>query len=211
MQVTINVTRENVECGKPRASRLRTILPILLICLLALASVALAQDKPAAVAAAQDNPLSAFNKRAYGQVKDWLLRSAEKMPEENYSFKPTDTVRSFGQIVGHVADVQYLFCSGALGEKNPAPKIEQNKTSKAELIAALKDGFAYCDKVYDSMTDAAAAKTVRFFGGDTPKLSVLSTNIAHSAEHYGNLVTYLRLKNLVPPSSEAANAPQPKK
>lgn len=211
MQVTINVTRENVECGKPHASRLRTILPILLICLLAPASGALAQDKPAAVAAAQDNPLSAFNKRAYGQVKDWLLRSAERMPEENYSFKPTDTVRSFGQIVGHVADVQYLFCSGALGEKNPAPRIEQNKTSKAELIAALKDGFTYCDKAYDSLTDASAAKTVKFFGGDTPKLGVLSMNIAHVAEHYGNLVTYLRMKNIVPPSSEAANAPQPKK
>jgi uncharacterized damage-inducible protein DinB len=100
----------------------------LLICLLA----------PAAVALAQDNPLSAFNKGAYGQVKNILLRSAEKTPEENYNFKPTDAVRSFGQVVGHVADTQYLFCSIVLGEKNPAPKIEQTKTSKADLIAALK-------------------------------------------------------------------------
>ena len=166
---------------------------------------------PTAVALAQQNPLSAFNKRSYGQMKVWLLRSAEKMPEENYSFKPTDPVRSFGQVIGHVADMQYLFCSSVLGEKNPALKIEQAKTSKADLIVALTDAFAYCDKAYDGLTDASAAETAKFFGGDTPKLSILSVNVAHSAEHYGNLVTYLRLKNIVPPSSEPPSQPQPKK
>jgi uncharacterized damage-inducible protein DinB len=165
----------------------------------------------AAVAVAQDNPFSAFNKRAYGQMKIWLLGSAEKMPEENYSFKPTDAVRSFGQVVGHVADAQYLFCSAALGEKNPAPKVEQTKTSKAELIAALKDAFAYCDKAYDGMTDASATETVKLFGGDMPKPIVLTVNDMHVSEHYGNLVVYLRLKNIVPPSSEPAPKPQPKK
>ena len=125
---------------------------------------------PAAVAVAQDNPFSAFNKRAYGQMKLWILGSADKTPEEHYSFKPTAEVRSFGQILGHVADAQYMFCSAVLGEKNPAPKIEQTKTSKADLIAALKDAFAYCDKAYDGATDASAAQTVKFFGGDTPKL-----------------------------------------
>src|SRR5712692_2663939 len=180
---------------------MRTLLRTVLICLLA----------PTAVAWSQDNPLSAFNKGVYGPVKNILLRSAEKMPEENYNFKPTDAVRSFGQVVGHVADAQYLFCSAALGEKNPALKIEQTKTSKADLIAALKDAFAYCDKAYDGMTDASATQMVKFFGGDTPKLSVLTVNLAHSAEHYGNIVVYLRLKNIVPPSTEAASQPPPKK
>jgi uncharacterized damage-inducible protein DinB len=166
---------------------------------------------PAAIAAAQDSPFSAFNKRAFGQMKIWLLSSAEKMPEENYNFKPTPAVRSFGQIVGHVADSQYYFCSAALGEKNPALKIEQTKTSKADLIAALKDAFAYCDKAYDGMTDAAASQTVKLFGGDMPKPIVLTVNDMHVTEHYGNLITYLRLKNIVPPSSEQAAAPQPKK
>jgi uncharacterized damage-inducible protein DinB len=170
----------------------------LLICLLV----------PAAVVA-QDNPFSAFNKRAYGQMKTWLLASAEKMPAENYSFKPTDAVRSFGQVVGHVADAQYLFCSVALGEKNPAPKIEQTKTSKADLIAALKDAFAYCDKAYDGMTDASATQMVKLFGGDMPKPVVLTVNDMHASEHYGNLVVYLRLKDIVPPSSEPAPQPQP--
>ena len=157
------------------------------------------------------NPLSAFNKGAYGRAKDILLRSADKMPEENYNFKPTDSVRSFGQIVGHVADAQYLFCSLALGEKNPAPKIEQTKTSKADLIAALKEGFAYCDKAYDGMTDAAGSQMVKLFGNDSPKLGVLEVNNMHNLEHYGNLVTYLRLKNVVPPTSEQPPQPQPPK
>ena len=194
----------------------------LLVCLLASAAVALAQDKdkdkpstvnPAAVAAAQANPLSTYNKTIYAGLKGILLRSAEKMPEENYSFKPTEAVRSYGQILGHVADAQYMFCSMVLGENNPAPKIEQTKTSKADLIAALKDAFAYCDKAYDGMTDASATQTVKLFGGDTPKLGVLTVNNLHSVEHYGNLITYMRLKNIVPPTSEpgAVPPPQPKK
>jgi len=183
---------------------MQTLLRTLLICLLA-----------SGVAPAQDNPLSAYNKHVYEGVKGILLRSAEKVPEENYNFKPTDTVRSYGQIIGHVADAQYIFCSIVLGEKNPVPKIEQTKTSKADLIAALKDAFAYCDKAYDGMTDASATQMVKLFGGDTPKLGVLSVNNIHTIEHYGNLVTYMRMKNIVPPTSEpgsmAQPQPQPKK
>ncbi|MFZ3264504.1 MAG: DinB family protein [Terriglobales bacterium] len=191
---------------------LRTLLPALLICLLATAA-ALAQGNPpkTPVVPAPDNPLSTWNKIAYARVKNILLRSAEKVPAEDYNFKPTDGVRSFGQIVGHVADAQYMFCSIELGEKNPAPKIEQSKTSKTDLIAALKDAFAYCDKAYDGMTDASATQMVKLFGNDAPKLAVLTVNNMHNMEHYGNLVTYMRMKNIVPPSSEPAVQPQPKK
>jgi len=163
----------------------------LLICLLL----------PAALVAAEQNPVSGFNKVAYAQMKVWLLGSAEKMQAENYSFKPTDSVRSFGQLVGHVADAQYIFCSAALGEKDPDPKVEQTKTTKPDLVAALKTAFAYCDKAYDSMTDTAMAQTVKLFGRDMPKPIVLSINNMHNEEHYGNMVTYLRIKNIVPPSS----------
>lgn len=151
---------------------------------------------------AQSDPLSAGNKATYNMIKNNLVRAAEKMPEENYAFKPTPEVRSFGQIIGHVADAQYTFCSAASGEKNPAPGIEKGKTSKADLVQALKDGFAYCDKTYDGMTDAHAPDIVKFFGREQAKLTVLAFNNAHNDEHYGNIVTYMRLKGLVPPSSE---------
>jgi len=149
------------------------------------------------------DPLSAGNKGIYNTVKNNLVKAAEKMPEENYAFKPTPEVRSFGQLVGHVADAQYGFCSAALGEKNPAPGIEKSKTTKADLVQALNSAFAYCDKAYDGMTDAHAAETVKFFGGERAKLTVLSFNNAHNDEHYGNMVTYMRMKGLVPPSSES--------
>lgn len=148
------------------------------------------------------NPVSGGQKFLANMVKNNIIRSAERMPEENYSFKPTPDVRSFGQLIGHVADAQYLFCSAVLGTPNPAPGVEKSKTSKADLVQALKDGFAYCDKAYDGMTDAQAAATVKFFGAEQAKVTVLSFNTAHNNEHYGNIVTYLRLKGLVPPSSE---------
>lgn len=157
-----------------------------------------------------DNSLSAFTRRVYGFQKGILLRSAEKMPEENYSFKPVDTVRTYGQIIGHLADAQYLFCSKVLDEKNPEPKIEQTKTSKPDLIAALKSAFAYCDKAYDGMTDTSGGQIVNLFGTDTPKLGVLNFNNVHNMEHYGNLVTYMRIKNIVPPTSEQAAMPSQK-
>ena len=158
----------------------------------------------------KQNPLSAFNKAIYEGVKAMILRSAEKMPEENYNFKPTEAVRSFGQIIGHVADAQYIFGSLVLGQKNPTPKIEKTKTSKADLIAALKVAFAYCDKAYDGMTDVSATEMVKFFGGDTPKLGVLTANQLHTMGHYGNLATYMRMKNIVPPSSEPGFLPEVK-
>jgi uncharacterized damage-inducible protein DinB len=193
---------------------MKTLMRMLVLCLVVPAGVTLAQDKPAQgkPAVTPENPLSTWNKFAYARVKDLLLKSAEKMPEENYSFKPVDTVRSYGQIVGHLADAQYMFCSMALGDKNPAPDIEHTKTSKADLIAALNAAISYCDKAYDGMTDASAVQTIKLFGNDAPRLSALTVNNMHDLEHYGNLATYMRMKNIVPPSSEQPPAPpQPAK
>jgi uncharacterized damage-inducible protein DinB len=160
---------------------------------------------------ASQGPFSTYNKIFYARMKTILVSSAEKMPEESYNFKPTDSVRSYGQIVGHLADAQYNFCALALGEANPGLKIEETKTTKADLVAALKGALAYCDKAYDGMTDASGAQMVKLFGMDMPKFGVLNINNAHDMEHYGNLVTYMRLKNIIPPSSEQAPAAQPKK
>jgi uncharacterized damage-inducible protein DinB len=181
------------------------------MCLVVTAAVAWCQEPPKAAAPLSQNPLSEYHRFLYGGLKNILLRSAEKMPEEHYNFKPTDGVRSFGQIIGHLADAQYTFCSVVLGETNPLRNIEQSKTSKADLIAALKDAFAYCDKAYDGMTDASAVEMVRRPGGDRPKLFLLTVNNMHGASHYGNLVTYMRLKDIVPPSSEPGFDPRPRR
>ena len=147
------------------------------------------------------NPLSATTKYLYTMSKNDILKSAEEMPEADYSFKPVDTVRTFGQLVGHAADAQYEFCSAVLGGTRP-PSVEKSKTTKADLIAALKEAFSYCDRAYNGMTDAQGAEMVKFFGRDTPKLGLLEFNFGHNMEHYGNMVTYLRMKGLVPPSSQ---------
>lgn len=193
---------------------MKTLVRILVLCLVVPAGITLAQDKPTQEkpAVTPVNPLSTWNKLAYARVSGLLLKSAEKMPEENYSFKPVDTVRSYGQILGHLADAQYAFCSMALGDKNPALDIEHTKTSKADLIAALNAAIAYCNKAYDGMTDASAVQTIKLFGNDAPRLSALTVNNMHDLEHYGNLATYMRMKNIVPPSSEQPPAPpQPAK
>lgn len=154
---------------------------------------------------AADNPFSAFNKTTYAKVKDILISSAEKMPQADYGFRPTTQVRSYGQLIGHLADAQYIMCSVAFGEKNPNPSgnhVEQTTTGKADLVAALKQALTYCDKAYDSMTDAAGAELVNLFGDTMPRQDVLSVNIMHAMEHYGNLVTYMRMKGIVPRTSE---------
>jgi uncharacterized damage-inducible protein DinB len=155
------------------------------------------------VLSAQDaNPLSADVKMAYAEVKSNILRSAEKMPEENYDFRPAPRVRTFGQILGHIAQEQYLyFCAPLKGEQKSVD-IERTKTTKSDLIAALKDSFAYCDAVYDKMTDADATSIVNTGGSQSTKLRLLWMNVVHDESHYGNLVTYLRIKGIVPPSTE---------
>jgi uncharacterized damage-inducible protein DinB len=147
------------------------------------------------------NPLSSDSKFFYGIIKGFVTKAAEKMPEQNYSFKPTPEVRSFGEIIGHIADDQFGFCGVVKGEKKES-NISGTVTSKAELVAQLKQAISYCDSVYDSMTDAVATQTVKAMGGQRTKLSILDFNTGHTYEHYGNIVTYMRLKRLVPPSSE---------
>lgn len=148
-------------------------------------------------------PVMAATVPEYERVKEYLLRSAEQMPEEQYAFKPTPAVRSFGQLVGHVASTQYVFCSAARNEPNPQPEdFEKTRTAKAGLVAVLRASFDYCDAAF-KMTDTEATATVKIPNwGERAPLSILVLNIAHDNEHYGNVVTYLRLKGLVPPSSQ---------
>ena len=149
---------------------------------------------------AQD-PMSKETKGLYTAVKGYILKSAEKMPEANYSFKPSPEVRNFGAILGHLADDQFFFCSAAKGEMKDT-KIEKEVTSKADLIKELKTAFAYCDSAYDELTDAKSATMMKFGKGERSLSGILNFNVAHDFEHYGNIITYLRIKGLIPPSSE---------
>jgi uncharacterized damage-inducible protein DinB len=170
---------------------------LLLATLAAVPVVVFAQGSPAPA-----NPISDSEKRVYAMLGSVVIAAAEKMPEENYSFKPTPDIRSFGQLVGHVADSQYDFCSAAAGETKPVSEAEKSKTSKADLVAALKDAVAYCNKAYAGMTDAKGSKMMKWMNFDMAALTVLAGNFAHAYEHYGNMATYMRLKGIVPPSSE---------
>jgi uncharacterized damage-inducible protein DinB len=148
------------------------------------------------------NPQLTSSKALLGIAKGDILKTADKVPEDKYSFKPTPEVRSLGQILAHVADAQYFFCGTARGEKPPAKNVEKSATTKAQIQSALKEAFAYCDAAYAGLTDAASAETISFLGQQRTKLSVLDFNVAHTFEHYGNLVTYMRINGIVPPSSE---------
>lgn len=149
---------------------------------------------------AQD-PMSKETKGLYTAVKGYILKSAEKMPEANYSFKPSPEVRNYGAILGHLADDQYFFCSAAKGEKKDT-KIEETVKTKAALMEELKSAFAYCDAAYDGLSDDKSGTMMKFGKGERSLSGILNFNVAHDFEHYGNIITYLRIKGLVPPSSE---------
>jgi uncharacterized damage-inducible protein DinB len=154
------------------------------------------------MAQAPESPSTQAVKAQFGMIKGVMAKTASKVPEELYSFKPTPEVRSMGQLIGHVADAQFSICATAAGQTAPQSGIEKSKTTKADLSKALADSIAYCDTVIAGMDDKKGMEIVQFFRSPTPRLNVLTFNIAHSYEHYGNLVTYMRLKGIVPPSSE---------
>jgi uncharacterized damage-inducible protein DinB len=156
------------------------------------------------------NPVSTWLKGAFTNNKNNILRTAEKMPEENYGMRPgaQQEVRTFGQQLGHVANYNFLWCSQAKGEPNPNAGNDLAKlTSKADLLKALNDAFTYCEGAYSALTDASGAEIVDITqesGRQTrnPRMALLILNFGHNNEIYGSMVSYLRMKNIVPPASE---------
>jgi len=150
--------------------------------------------------------LTADVRSDYRLVRDYVIRAAEKMAAADYGFRPTPDVRTFAQQVAHVADDQYNLCAPARGETRKAAytAIETSLSAKAELLPALKAAFAYCDIAYDALTDASGGEPS--LGRDRNRFSMLNWNLWHTWEHYGNMVVYLRMKGLIPPSSEKSQA-----
>jgi hypothetical protein len=139
-------------------------------------------------------------KHAYDSAKRNILASAEKVPDSDYIFKPTPAIRSFAQVFGQIATAQMHACAGVLGQQPPSSTVETN--TKTNVIAALKESFEECDKAYDSLNDANTTTTVSSFRGQMTRLGALVGNLAHDNEQYGILTVYMRLKGIVPPSSE---------
>jgi uncharacterized damage-inducible protein DinB len=145
------------------------------------------------------NPMTSDARDSWRFVKGAVLRAAEKMPEENYAFKPVPEVRSFGEVIWHIAFAQNSLCSMVKGAAQP---MGPEKTTKADLIAVLKESDAFCDGVFEKLTDANASEVLKIWGESRTRLMGLFMLSMHGNEHYGNLVTYMRLKGLVPPTSE---------
>lgn len=140
-------------------------------------------------------------------MTNYITTAAEQMPEKDYAFRPTHDVRTFGEMIGHVAGAQAMICAAALGEKGGAEDdIEKTAKTKAALIAALKTTTQYCQRAY-AQADAATAASTTLFGGSMTRFNALAMNATHNAEHYGNLVTYLRIRGMTPPSSQPMPRP----
>lgn len=159
-----------------------------------------------ALLAQASNALVSEAKFPWTVVRDNLLKMAEMMPAENYSFRPTPEIQSFGQRLAHIAGANLFVCQGVMGHKTAFSR--PSATSKPELIALLKQASAACDTAFDSLSDAAAMEKINsHLGGPFPpepartKLATLNNMVRHSNEVYGYMCVYLRLKGIVPPSS----------
>jgi hypothetical protein len=159
-----------------------------------------------ALRAQSPNPLSAEVKFTYATIRTNLTKMADKMPAEKYAFRPTPDVETFGRRIAHIADANMNVCTGLNGERKPLGAA--SKTSKADLVAALKESFDYCDRVFDALTVKTALEMVSSrLGGPFPpeptrsRLATLYNLVRHSNEMYGYMAVYLRLSGVTPPTS----------
>jgi len=153
--------------------------------------------------------MASVAKTMHATVRRNLAEAAAAMPAAAYGFKPTPEVRSFGQVIGHVINANFFFCSQARGEKSPGAQDYEKVADKATLVKALNDALAYCDGAYNDTTDTTFHTLVKVAAPSkeqTPRGMVLMFNTTHNEEHYGNLAVYMRLKGLVPPSTARAAA-----
>ncbi len=169
----------------------------------ALAWPSAAQTTDAGYAEALSPSMAAVAKAMHATIRRNLADAAEAMPAAAYDFKPTPAVRSFAELIEHVASANLFFCSQASADA-AAPKYVK-ASDKATLVKALNDALAYCDQVYANTTDASFSQAVKLAGpgGGTPTTrgAALMFNTTHNNEHYGNIVVYLRLRGIVPPST----------
>ena len=183
---------------------------------IALIAIALASPLAAQQGAPQAPPtVTGFLRNLYNGNKASVLRVAERMPEDSYGLRPgaQEEVRTFGQHVAHLAMFNYLWCSQAKGEANPNAGRELEKTlrTKAEIVKAVTDAFAYCDSAYAALTDASGAEVITITQENgrqqqQTRAGLLMLNVVHNNETYGSMVTTLRIKNISPQPNAAPPA-----
>jgi uncharacterized damage-inducible protein DinB len=182
----------------------------LVLCLQGISASAIAQTTDGGFRETLSTSLAGAATSMHATIRRNLAEAAESMPAEDYAFKPTPEIRSFGEMIGHLANGNFFFCSQAIGKAPPSTDFEK-VTTKAALVKALSDSLAYCDKVYGATTDANFNQTVTIPGSrqntQTVRGAILGFNTAHNNEHYGNIVVYMRLKRRVPPSTARTQPP----
>ena len=171
----------------------RRLLPLLL----ALAPAALAQTP----ATPPSGPAAEAMVR-YQSQKTNVVKAAEKMPEADYQYRPTPEVRTFARVVNHVTEAQFQSCSAQAGTKFDKASVPSDTATKAVIVAGLKASFDLCDKAYAMLTDANIAEQITAGPAKRSRITLAWGNISHDNEQYAELSTYLRLKNLVPPTAE---------
>jgi uncharacterized damage-inducible protein DinB len=187
---------------------------VLSLCLVGLTLPVGAQTTDAGFWEALSPSMATTTKTMHATIRRNLAEAAEAMNAGDYAFKPTPQVRSFSELIGHVIFANYLMCSQATGQKSPATTNFNQVTDRAVLIKGLNDALAYCDAAYAATTDANFADPVKVAGPggrstDTTRGAVLSFNVTHNNEHYGNIVLYMRLRDRVPPSTARVQAQRP--
>jgi hypothetical protein len=155
--------------------------------------------------AGQPVGLAAGLQASYARIKGLIIASADKVSDADYGFKPTQEIRNYGQLWGHVANFHYGTCAQVKGVANPnqGNNLETSATTKAAVVKALADSFAFCDDAFSALTDISVAEMITGGrGAPRPKGIVLNQILEHDNEMYGIGTVYQRLKGIVPPSTE---------
>jgi hypothetical protein len=166
-------------------------------------NVATGQSPAGTQATSTANPLASEVQTSYARVKGNVIKAAEKMPPDDYSFKPTPDIRTFARVVNHVTEAQFHSC-GAMNQaaSNDAMKPPAETADKAAIVDALKASFAECDKAYAALTDANMTEMLQAGPVKRSRIGLSWGTVSHDNEQYATLALYMRLKGLVPPSSE---------
>ena len=176
------------------------------------AAAAMAQTSDGEYYDALSTSMASSVKSMRATIQRDLAEAAQSMPADEYSFKPTPEVRTFGELIGHLASANFFFCAQVKGERPPIVTNYEKLTDKAALVKALTDSFTYCDGAYDTTTDENFGSPVKLLAPkpiQAGRGAVLFFNTTHNNEHYGNLVVYMRMKGHVPPSTARAKQAKP--